>query len=264
MQIFINELSLHGQYYSSDQFTEAMKVFYSIFLYLNHLKIGMHKNANVLGNFNAIRGTIFSASLDHFRDKNLRRALANVLFNKTYTSDWNTERKHSPEDVFEYDNENVTNSSMAELAERKLIDNDLIGILINFQKSKFEGETVCISKNKTLQADLYCIVDKISMEGLLKKNKWIHEYDFSSTKPPLDSETVLSDKGSFQITNQEFQGRKIYKDIQTGHFLYVDNLHSGNAAHLEVFNSEGIHIGEATLDGNIDRSKADKVKKLKF
>jgi hypothetical protein len=43
----------------------------------------------------------------------------------------------------------------------------------------------------------------------------------------------------------------------------VDNLHCGKAAHLEVFNSTGKqHLGEADLQGNIDRSKRDTQKTI--
>ncbi len=37
----------------------------------------------------------------------------------------------------------------------------------------------------------------------------------------------------------------------------MDNLHYGKAAHLEVFDKMGKHIGEADLQGNIDYSQKD-------
>ncbi|BDI14472.1 hypothetical protein ANSO36C_02740 [Nostoc cf. commune SO-36] len=48
----------------------------------------------------------------------------------------------------------------------------------------------------------------------------------------------------------------------TGMYWYVDNLHYGTAAHLEVFDKRGYHIGEADLQGDINTSKKDKNKTI--
>lgn len=50
---------------------------------------------------------------------------------------------------------------------------------------------------------------------------------------------------------------------KTRHYWYVDNLHYGEAAHLEVFDSHGKkHIGESDLEGNIDKTKSDSHKRI--
>lgn len=67
----------------------------------------------------------------------------------------------------------------------------------------------------------------------------------------------------FEKTTRTDQGRTIYRERNTGRLWYVDNLHCGKAAHLEVFNSTGKqHLGEADLQGNIDRSKRDTQKTI--
>ena len=61
-----------------------------------------------------------------------------------------------------------------------------------------------------------------------------------------------------------FQGRNIYREYSTGHYWYIDNLHTGKASHFEVFDEKRKHIGEANLDGDIDINKRDPNKKLKI
>lgn len=51
------------------------------------------------------------------------------------------------------------------------------------------------------------------------------------------------------------QGAIVYKEIDTGHYWYMDNLHK---THYEVFDKLGKkHLGEANLDGVINYNKAD-------
>ena len=50
--------------------------------------------------------------------------------------------------------------------------------------------------------------------------------------------------------------------MSTGNYWYIDNLHFGKAAHLEVFDKTGLHIGEADLQGNIDTTKQDRNKAI--
>lgn len=53
----------------------------------------------------------------------------------------------------------------------------------------------------------------------------------------------------------------IYKSLKTGYFIYLDKLHND---HYEVFNSKGEHLGEMTLNGDLDRTKADARKHFKL
>lgn len=71
----------------------------------------------------------------------------------------------------------------------------------------------------------------------------------------------LEDKTKFSYENgiDPVQGAKVYKEISTGKLWYIDMLHKD---HYEVFDSTGkIHIGEASIDGQIDTSKKDSNKK---
>jgi hypothetical protein len=82
-------------------------------------------------------------------------------------------------------------------------------------------------------------------------------YEANLTRPPRDDETIL---GRFperfeRVGRFERNGRRqVYREKATDRFLYVDNLHYGGAAHLEVFDSDEQHLGTADLDGNLDES----------
>ncbi|MDE5081019.1 MAG: hypothetical protein O4859_06735 [Trichodesmium sp. St18_bin1] len=88
-------------------------------------------------------------------------------------------------------------------------------------------------------------------------------YDESSSSPPIDTQTILKDTNRFKRTQNQYHGRTIYQEKETEYLWYVDNLHSGKSAHLEVFDNTGKnHIGESDLEGKIDRTKSDKKKSI--
>lgn len=69
----------------------------------------------------------------------------------------------------------------------------------------------------------------------------------------------LDGNDDFEIaTIPPVQGASVYRQKRTGFLWYLDNFHK---THFEVFESQGKkHIGEATLDGTLDRSKKDSKK----
>ena len=143
---------------------------------------------------------MFIKSLNSLSDKSLYQAVTDILFNRQKIIDWNLEQQHSDKDSFEYKNESVTNTSMAELAERKLKCIDLICALINFPKSRFENlEIVQIEKNKEFKVDLECVENKQILENWLHKYSLLHHlYNGSSKEPPTDNQTVLRDPHRFR------------------------------------------------------------------
>ena len=58
----------------------------------------------------------------------------------------------------------------------------------------------------------------------------------------------LENKSKFQKTNKIEQGQIVYRELKTGNFWYLDNLHKD---HYEVFDSNGKHIAEADMDGKM-------------
>lgn len=273
MQIFINELSLEGQYFSGMEFTEAVIIFTGIFSLINEKvrEKQIYKDSLFI-NREAIKAEHFQASFQRIKDLSLKNAFREVIFNRLNPKDWRQEQKHSIEDDFLYvaddELEPVTNTTLAEAAERVRQNRELICLLVNFSNSRFRDSShLPILKNydEDNPINLDCIEDSPALEIWLedKLNLSQYSYDYTSKTPPTDSQTVLRDNIRFETVSLIVQGRKVYREIRTGYFWYVDNLHFGEAAHLEVFNAQ-IHIGEADLEGIIDFSKADISKKLRF
>lgn len=85
-------------------------------------------------------------------------------------------------------------------------------------------------------------------------------FDFLSSKGvftfALDDETRFEKcKGIDPV-----QGASVYKELKTGHYWYKDMFHKN---HYEVFGKGGReHLGEADLEGILDKTKADKKKHI--
>ncbi len=282
MEIFINEVSLEGQFLTEAEFRESIKIFNSIFELINQ-KIKDKKtykdDSNIYVNYEAIKGFNFKASLNQLKDKSLKRAFVNIVFNKSDPKEWRKERLHSLDDFFDYltiDNQykDVCDTSLAEVAERKLQNDKQQYLVINFVKSSFNIEhpniykccLITIIKNNHEEKPIR--IDGI--DSLLALENWLEdklslsklEYSSDTNVPPKDEQTILRDKRRFQKTSYRFQERIIYCELSTEKYWYIDNLHYGKAAHIEVFDKKGSHLGEADLQGNIDTTKKDKDKTI--
>ncbi len=283
IEIFINEVSLKGQYSTQKEFEDALKVIKSLFELINLLNQEyLDKKTyytKVLANYESIKGKNFQSSLNQIKDKSLKRSIINIIFNKVNPKDWQEEKFHSEEDNFDYlDGENykdAANRSLAEVTERQLINLDSKYLLINFIDSCFkcqhqeiiECNSISIVKNNDTEnlIQLDSIDKKVGLQNWLEITCQLSQlnYDESSTDPPTDKQTILRDTNRFEPTEKQHDGRKIYKQKETGYLWYVDNLHYGKYAHLEVFDkTEKNHIGESDLKGNIDRSKSYKKKSI--
>jgi hypothetical protein len=283
MEIFINEVSLEGQYLNEAEFRDAVKTFTAIFLLINEKiqKKKLYKGESAIFiKYKAIRGFNFHTSLNLLKDKSLKTAFINIVFNKSNPQEWCTEQLHSSEDLFDClisdDNcKNVNDTSLAEVTERKLQNPDSEYLLINFANSSFRiahpniknNCLITIIKNND-EINLICldgIDSKLALEFWLehKLNVSQLEYSFDSTKSPTDKQTILRDTTIFKKTANKCQARVIYLESNTERYWYVDNLHYGQASHLEVFDKTGKnHLGEADLDGNINYSKSDSDKTI--
>ena len=281
--MFINEVSLQGQYSTQKEFEEAARVIKSIFEDINKLKKQHISTKNIsiktysteaIKNYEAIKGNNFKSSLNQIKDKHVKRSIINIIFNKVNSEDWQTERIHSEQDNFDYidgeDYKDATNTSLAEATQRQLINLDSKYLLINFIDSCFqcpnqeirECNSISIVKNNDTEnlSQLDSIDQKVGLQNWLEKSCQLSQlnYDESSSSPPTDTQTILKDTHRFKRTKNQYDGRTIYEEKETGYLWYVDNLHYGKSAHLEVFDNTGKnHIGESDLEGKIDRTKSD-------
>ena len=65
-------------------------------------------------------------------------------------------------------------------------------------------------------------------------------------------------------THPPVKGAVVYEEVKTGNLWYKDTLHTGSREHFEVFSSLGVHIGEASMDGNMIPDSADPSKNWKI
>ncbi|WP_232231722.1 hypothetical protein [Coleofasciculus chthonoplastes] len=282
MEIFINEVSLEGQYLTDAEFKDAVIIFKSIFDLLNKKtkqKIIYKEDSNLFVNYDAIKGSNFQQSLNQIKDKSLKLAFKNIVFNKLNAKEWRKEQVHSLNDYFDYFTpqscRDVRNTSLAEVAERQFQNSYITYLVINFTNSSFIIAHPDISKcclisiiknnDETQSIDLDSLDNQAALENWLEKKLKLSkiEYDESSTVPPQDEQTILRDTKRFKRTRIRYDERVVYCEISTGKYWYVDNLHYGKAAHLEVFDKTGQrHLGEADLQGEIDESKSDSEKTI--
>jgi hypothetical protein len=189
------------------------------------------------------------------------------LLEKVYSAAWDDKEQHSTQ--YNYlelrDTDTILlilPNTLAEAAEQR----EPSSLLLLQQGAKSHAHVLrCQTYNslpKLVSIPIVCQVDEIEAlsQELLAKER----YDDSSTIPPADNQTILRDKELFEATAiNNVQGRKVYRHKETDLLFYVDNLHYGKKAHLEVFDSLGkTHLGEADIrTGKVDQAKKDDKKK---
>jgi hypothetical protein len=194
-----------------------------------------------------------------FTDPQLKAIIRAMVFSSKHFNDWRSQRVSAIQHTYECVelSENFTDDSQCEAAEIKLqsiSDCLLLGASGSrwrqFQQLHFriQGRDI---------ASLESLVTRNQLFAFLAKQP---DYYNSATKdPPRDFQTVLiKDAARFVRTGKiERNGRRrVFMETATSYFYYVDNLHWGRAAHLEVFDSNEEHCGEADVaKGTIDRSK---------
>ncbi|MBF0567477.1 MAG: hypothetical protein HQK95_01285 [Nitrospirae bacterium] len=268
IQIFINELSLHEQYNSGDDFIAAVRIFNTIFkslrVGLDNLKNNGEDHDCAIYRDNAyhcfpVAGTHICSIKWPACHRDLRELFYRNYFNNN--SDWRNKQLHKYTDSYccITIDDNVTGTSLAELAERKLKKDKLNSFIINFTYSIFHScSEILVTKNGADSADIDTVEDDIGVNNWLNKCFEINRrtYPQDANRPPTDEETILYNTKRFKRTNLTNQGRMVYIESNTKYYWYLDNMHVGGNAHFEVFNFNRCHIGEADLRGNIDRSKA--------
>ncbi len=282
MEIFINELSLEGQYHTDAEFSEAVQVIVELLnLLQNKIPEKLFFRNDLIKHQKAIKDEILSASVSRLKEP-VKEQFKRLVFNNS--QDWNyTKTQDENADYFYLPKidrtrntqnlsiQKVNQTSLAEISERILQKKEDKFIVINFSSSKFTKSdlTTIFKIQNEGQKELLEVLtfdDRDSLETWLELEYEFSktEYDPNSNIPPTDSQTVLRDTDRFKATNYKIQGRIVYEQLKDGTYWYVDNLHHGISSHLEVFNhNTDTHLGEANLEGALDDSKADEKKKVK-
>lgn len=191
-----------------------------------------------------------------------RTQFRRLLFDSDVVSNWRlAQRSSETECAIHCESDPVRDCGICEAYEYR--SDDLSVGLIGNRDSSFAGEDlVHISRTQPAGAALStnCACEPSSLATVfLRWGCRMRGYDATADRPPQDSETCLTEFTSrFVRTGRvERSGRRhVYADTATGFLYYVDNLHFGKAAHLEVFTSDGRHLGTATLDGELSPGTA--------
>lgn len=208
MEIFINEESLHGQYKDLREFTEALKKFISIFSFINEQKrsLEVYKlDTNVFLSKNAILNDAFQKSLEAINPQ-LKNAFTQIIFARLNPKDWKPNQIHSSEDTYHYkDLIAAQNTSIAEITERLLQDEDTPRVLINFTTSKFESELyLAVFKNDIDQLNPPIKVAMVDSKENFQK--WISNYPEKSIVEQYNSINEIWEKREEIFPNLIFCG----------------------------------------------------------
>ena len=257
-QIFVNECSLQGQFQTQAHFEQALKVFMSVFENIKHNK-NLHKELyknELFIEYQAIKGSPFQANLNQIKDKSLKTAFTSLVFNKLNPINWRYQQVHALHDnyVLVETLENITDTSIAEISERKLQQNEVAYLLINFPDSSFNAshpdfslcQLIAVLKNQGATSIFVdCLDNKLAFE------QWVQN--------KLDNRNFLeTNPDRFDKTSKCVQGQPVYTERDTNYTWYLDNLHKD---HFEVFNRQGKHLGEANSEGILDTTKIDSSKR---
>jgi hypothetical protein len=220
-------------------------------------------------------GTSNSRELQFYLDKNAVRAgrvlsrfnalkhderalFGPVLFSTEFVRDWRGDvRAEDAICQLETESEPVMDCAVCEVYEHEKLNSR--AALFGNEGSSFSGRgRVGVSKVEPAgpQLDVHCGCDLLGIQRIGRTwNCLIERYDPNLKRPPKDDETILGREPErfTRLGNVERNGRRcVYREGATGRLIYVDNLHSGLSAHLEVFDSNERHLGIADLDGNLD------------
>ncbi len=237
MDILLNELSLSGQYASREIFVE--QILPSLIDVLDEIqnlsKATIYKSQQFYSSKVTKTDTIHDILVGNLSKqypslRKIKRQFFSPLFAEPY---WEDTRKHSENHSYTYEGRDVRNHSVAEACERDKV-------IVSFRDSElFREETLSILKNGNGQIDIDNLVNAGHYSNVLHQRGIT--YSFS-----------LKDGSRFQKDGRIVQGQNVYREISTGYYWYLDNLHKN---HYEVFDGKKQHIGTANMDGQIDSTK---------
>jgi len=244
MEILINELSLKGQFQSIKHFIDtALIPFVSVVNELDRTNDTILKRQN-LWTF-PITGKDKLHSLTSTTDIGIieNRVLKNLLRNLSEPY-WEENQQHNTDDSYEFNGNNISGSSLAESCERDRI-------VISFIASDFSILKLKVSKKKK-PVEVDNLFQKEHFIEVANSKGQIDKCEYFKRKFAFGLITLLENECRFIQTNDTRQGQRVYQEIKTNNYWYLDNLHKN---HYEVFNHSRKYIGVADLQGNINPSE---------
>lgn len=210
--------------------------------------------------FNALK---FPADPELKLPPDLRSRLREVAYSEKFWKCWRQERvsDESEEYICDTPSGHFRDVSICEAAEVKRQQSGSDVGILSAEDSAFAG-VQRLNLTKTRSAEQVQLHNTALMHSV---RQWITQqrgyYDPASRTAPKDFQTVLEgDAERFERTNHFWNvagvDRRIFREIETGRYFYVDEGHPGLSAHLEVFDAQKKHVGEADIStGAVDTSK---------
>ncbi len=265
-QAFLNECSLHGQFYDLVSFQTAFNSFVEL---VNRTRKAAEKGrgqllrSQQLGLQKALKDMPLAQALNNMPTQDMRDYFADVVFNRTNPLPWEDTQKHYSSlnysctdlDLPSTFQRVVVGTSMAELAERRRQDDRLQGFLLNLEASGLSGRSDVTVTVQTSTVLLRCYEHCEALELWLEQQERVPVYTADSTLRVQDAQTCLVDSDRFTPTSLMNRKRHVFQERSTGHLYAVDNQHIGQAAELEVFDKRKNHIGTADIyQGKLNRA----------
>ena len=146
---------------------------------------------------------------------------------------------------------------IAEATEAKQNEGTDKTVVVNIAETYVNNrEEIHVVKDALHINDLPILVSIPTVNNEIEFSQWI-----TTLSTPHFS---LTNKEEFQITAFKWRKQKKYRQASTNNYWYYDYFHDTNKKHFEVFNAHGIHLGEASIDGILDATKADNQKRIDY
>ena len=236
MEILINELSLNGQFASVDKFAlNALPDFISLLKEINPDKDSLYKKYDFyacLVTPNISLHSILTGQESRMYDE-IRKSKSLLHKNLFENPFWEEKQKHDTNDMYEFGNNNVAGSSLAESCERDKI-------VISFIHDVFSNTVLQITKNEQHKIQIDNLFSKRHYFEIAYTRGQLSECEYFERKFAAGCITLLENEYRFRKTNKPpQQGKPVYEEISTKRYWYLDNLHK---THYEVFDNTGKHI----------------------
>ena len=193
-----------------------------------------------------------------------------MVFSDRYCKCWRPNRVSDPEATYHCrpPDELRSDCSISEGAERVILgETAWVGVLSAADSAFGQSDRIHATRtNDNKEVELFNVTNLVEWRKAISTQRG--HFDPASNEVPRDFQTILGkDPVRFARTGKVERrfGRQIYKEIATGSQFYVDEGHPGHSAHLEVFDSQGHHLGVAEIKtGELDTTQKVVGRKLRL
>lgn len=269
IQYFLNELSFEAQFLLASDFERAAVHLIELAGAIKDDEIFFRSYG--LFTAGACKDQLLDDTISRVGDAALRGELKKLWADKSRPLCWEDhDRCHDPEIEFHWHERQVTDSSLAEAADR-FAARAILTCLFHLEGSDFDRELehVVLKAGEALPP-----VPGFSRRSAFDAWWTKHfppppEFPKDASRAPQDKETCLRNALRFERTHRCNRGetvcRRIYREKASGRLFCVDGGHTREGrAELEVFDKHGQHLGTADLEtGVLDPSKKEKGRKIR-